>query len=126
MTAAAYPFEGNPRTFRAVAMPNGDARFGVDGSMVFLCEQRRPASGSAAVGCDGGVDRPKYLSLAEAEQLHAELGAALRAFDLAKSFAAGVVTEVAYADRPRPYLGPWPIRGPSLAEVDALAHGEAA
>ncbi len=78
-----YPWAGHPRVFRAVAMPNGDARFGVSGQLVMLCEQRGKCQ-----------DRPRILSRAEAEQLRDEIGAALRAFDLAKDFARGVATEV--------------------------------
>lgn len=108
MDARAYPFKGNPRVFRAAAMPNGDARYGIEGPLVFLCEQRGHCQ-----------DRPKFLSLAEAQQLHAVLGEALGTFAVAATLAADV-------DRPRAYTGPWPIRGPSLAEVDALDCGEAA
>ena len=101
-----YPWEGNPRRFVAVAMPNGDARFGVAGQMVFLSEKRGQC-----------VDRPKYLSRDEAAQLRDELTAALRAFDAAKHLARDVAVEI--ADRPRAYTGPYPIRGKTLAEVDA-------
>lgn len=100
------PWAGNPRRFYAIAMPNGDKRLGIEGQLVFVQEQRV------------GLKEPgNILTRAEAEALHLELGCALRAFDLAKELAGSVATEVAYADRPRPYLEPWPIRGPSLAEV---------
>ncbi len=108
MDAHAYPFKGNPRVFRAVAMPNGDAHYGIEGPLVFLCEQRGHCQ-----------DRPKFLSLAEARQLHAALGQALGTFAVGAALAED-------GDRPRAYTGPFPIRGPSLAEVDALAQGEAA
>ena len=98
-----YPWEGNPRRFVAVAMPNGDGRFGVLGELVFLSEQRGHC-----------VDRPKYLSRAEAEQLRDELTAALRAFDAAKDLARDVAAEI--AERPRAYTGPYPIRGKTLAD----------
>lgn len=75
-----YPWAGKPRTFRAVAMLNGDARFGVSGQLVMLVEQRERAQ-----------DRPRFLTRAEAEQLRDELDAGLRAFDLAKDFAREVV-----------------------------------
>jgi len=107
------PWPGNPRRFYAVAMPNGDPRLGIEGQAVFLKEQRV------------GVKEPgSILTRAEAEQLLAELGAALRAFDLAKELAAGFAEEVAY--RPRPYAGPWPIRGATLAETGFLDASEAA
>jgi hypothetical protein len=99
-----HPWAGHPRTFRAVAMPNGDARFGVAGPLVFLCEQRG--------GC---VDRPKYLSRAEAEQLRDELNAALAAPDLARQLSQDIAAAI--AERPRAYTGPYPIRGATLAEV---------
>jgi hypothetical protein len=86
-----HPWAGYPRVFRAAAVPNGDARFGVEGPLVFLCEQRG--------GC---VDRAKYLSRAEAEQLHRELDAALRVFAVGPALAG--------ADRPTAYRGPYPIR----------------
>lgn len=75
-----YPWAGKPRTFRAVAMPNGDARLGVAGQLVLLVEQR-----------EGAQDRPRFLTRAEAEQLRDELDAGLRAFDLAKDLAREVV-----------------------------------
>ena len=99
----AYPWAGNPRLFRAVAMPNGDARFGVAGQLVFVAEQRGHCT-----------DRPKYLSRTEAEQLRDELSAALRCFDVAKDLARDVAAEI--GDRPRAYTGPYPIRGKTLAD----------
>lgn len=120
MSKDSYPFAGNPRMFRAVAMPNGDARYGIEGQLVFVCEQRG--------GC---VDRPKFLSRAEAEQLHAALDAALRTFALGAELAAdpdraSSGSAVGEQERARPYLGPYPIRGKTLAEIDAEARGEAA
>lgn len=114
--SGSYPYAGNPRVFRAVAMPNGDAQFRVEGPLVFLCEQRG--------GCQ---DRPKFLSRAEAEQLRDELSAALRCFDVAKDLARDVAAEI--GDRPRAYTGPYPIRGKTLAdcpprEEQALCAGD--
>lgn len=107
MDGRAFPFAGNPRTFRAVAMPNGDARFGVEGQLVFLCEQRGHST-----------DKVKYLSRAEAEQLHAELGHALAAFSLAKDFAGGIAAEIGA----RASTAPYPFRDHrTLAEVSADA-----
>lgn len=90
-----YPFAGHPRQFVAAAMPNGDARSGVAGPLVFVCEQRG--------GC---IDRPKYLSRAEAEQLHSALGVALRTF----ARAAEMAQPGRNSDAPAAYLGPYPIR----------------
>lgn len=90
-----------------MAMPNGDRRTDarIAGPLVFLREQRGAHK-------DPGV----ILTLAEAQQLHDELGRALRAFDLAREMAAEVAAEL--GDRPRPYVGPYPIRGQgTLAEV---------
>ncbi len=84
---SSHPYAGNPRQFVAVAMPNGDAQFGVDGQLVFLCEQRG--------GCQ---DRPKFLTVAEAEQLRAALDDALRTFPMAKTMAS--------PDFPRAYRAP--------------------
>ena len=100
MDARAYPWAGNPRTFRAVAMPNGDKRFSIEGELVFLCEKRGHC-----------VDRRKFLSRAEAEALRDELSAALRCFDVAKELAADV------AALPRACTAPFPIRGATLADV---------
>lgn len=105
-----HSWAGNPRVFRAAAMPNGDAQFGIEGPLVFLCEQRG--------GC---VDRPKYLSRAEAEQLRDELTTALRTFGVAKELARDV------ADHPRAYRGPYPIRDHgTLADQGFCAESEAA
>jgi hypothetical protein len=107
------PWAGNPRRFYAVAMPNGDATLGIEGHLVFLQERRV------------GVKEPgSVLTRAEAEDLHAELGRALGAFALAKDLAREIAAEI--GDRPRAYTGPWPIRGKTLAEVDALECEEAA
>ena len=109
-----YPFAGNPRIYRAVAMPNGDARFGIAGPLVLVIEQRKYC-----------VDKPRLLTRAEAEGLRAELDAALRAFDLAKDFVRVVAQEM--VDRPRAYDGPWPIRShPTLADVADPTSGSAA
>jgi hypothetical protein len=100
-----YPFAGNPRIYRAVAMPNGDARFGIAGPLVLMIEQRKYC-----------VDKPRLLTRAEAEGLRNELDAALRAFDLAKDFVRVVAEEM--VDRPRAYHGPWPTRShPTLADA---------
>lgn len=103
MDGRAYPFAGHPRTFRAVAMPNGDARYGIEGQLVCLCEQRGSGSSSGAVGRSGGVDKVRYLSRAEAEQLHAELGHALAAFDLAKDLAGSIAAEIGARASSAPY-----------------------
>lgn len=111
-----YPFAGNPRIYRAVAMPNGDARFGIAGPLVLVIEQRKHC-----------VDKPRLLTRAEAEGLRDELDAALRAFDLAKGFAETVACELGDPDRPRAYHGAWPIRShPTLADVADPASGSAA
>jgi hypothetical protein len=103
------PWSGNPRRFYAVAMPNSDAKLGIEGHLVFLQERRV------------GVKEPgSVLTRAEAEELHAELGRALGAFALAKDLAREI------GDCPRAYTGPWPIRGKTLAEVDAIEREEAA
>lgn len=100
------PWAGNPRRFYAIAMPNGDKRLGIEGQLVFVQEQRV------------GLKEPgNILTRAKAEALHAELGRALRAFDLAKEMAIEVAAEVGAAERPSAYLGPYPIRGKTLAEV---------
>lgn len=104
------PWPGKPRRFYAIAMPNGDARIDarITGPLVFVKENRV------------GVKQPgSILTRAEAEQLRDELTRALGTFSLAEELAAD-------ADRPRPYLGPYPIRGPSLADIDAAQRGEAA
>lgn len=87
-TNPAYPWADNPRVFRAVAMPNGYARFGVAGQLVMLCEQRRQSP-----------DGLRFLSRAEAEQLRDEIDAALRAFDIAKDLARGVACRSPYPFR---------------------------
>lgn len=109
------PWPGNPRRFYAMAMPNGDKRIGdsIEGPLVFVREQRV------------GLEEPGTIyTRAEAEALYDELGRALRAFGLAKSMAQSVACDV--ADRARPYLGPYPIRGKTLADVDADKGREAA
>ncbi|MEQ5789060.1 hypothetical protein J3454_14280 [Erythrobacter sp. NFXS35] len=98
---SSHPYAGNPRKFAAAAMPNGDARFGVEGPLVFLSEQRG--------GC---VDRPKILTKAEAEQLRDQLDSALRAFGMAESMAEGFAA--------RPASGPYPFRDHrTLADLEA-------
>lgn len=102
------PWPGNPRRFYAMAMPNGGKRIDpqIEGPLVFVREQRV------------GLQEPGNIyTRAEAEQLYDELGRALRAFDLAKEMAREVACEI--GARPMPYLGPYPIRGATLAEVDA-------
>lgn len=102
------PWPGNPRRFYAMAMPNGDKRIDarIEGPLVFVREQRV------------GLQEPGNIyTRAEAEQLYAELGRALAAFDLAREIASAVAIEV--GDRPRAYVGPYPICGKTLAEVDA-------
>jgi hypothetical protein len=120
----AYPWASNPRQFVAVAMPNGDARFGVAGPLVFLSEKRGPASSSEAVGRSGGTDKLKYLSRAEAEQLRDELDSALRSFGIASAMA----EHFADRDRPSAARGPYPFRDhrtladcPPRKEAPALA-----
>lgn len=104
------PWPGNPRRFYAVAMPNGDAKLGIEGHLVFVQERRE------------GLKEPgNIFTRAEAEALHAELGRALRAFDLAKELAVEVAIEVGSADRPTAYTGPYPIRGATLADVGFMA-----
>lgn len=99
MKDPAYPWQGNPRRFLAIAMPNGDRRFGIEGELVFLSEKRGHCR-----------DRLKFLSRAEAEQLRDEINAALRAFDAAKEMATAIACRA-----------PYPFRDHrTLAEVDDL------
>jgi hypothetical protein len=99
----AYPWAGQPRTFLAVAMPNGEARFGVVGELVFLSERRA-----------GDADKVKILSRAEAENLRDELVRALATFDHAAALCG--------AARPAPAAFPYRTHR-TLAEVDAGAAG---
>lgn len=92
------PWPGNPRRFYAVAMPNGDARLGIEGQLVYLKEHRV-----------GAKEPGSILTRAEAEQLRDELTIALRTFRVARALAA--------PDGPRPYLGPYPVRGTTLADT---------
>jgi hypothetical protein len=102
----AYPYAGNPRRFVSVAMPNGDAMFGIEGQLVFLTEQRGQCQ-----------DRPKFLTRAEAEQLRDALDAAIRSFGMAAAMSEHFAERDADPDRPRAYTGPYPIHGMTLAEV---------
>lgn len=90
------------RQFSAFARPQGDPALGVAGPLVEVHERQAHC-----------LVKVRMLTEAEAEQLHAELGAALRAFTAARAPTEDI------ADRPRPYLGPYPIRGKTLAEVEA-------
>lgn len=111
-----YPYAGNPRVFAAVAMPNGDAQFGVHGPLVFLSERRG--------GC---VDRPKFLTRAEAEQLRDALHDALRSFGHAAALAARSDPPPETKCAPCAYLGPYPIRDHgTLADHGFCKRGEAA
>lgn len=103
------------RNFTAVAMPNGDARFGVAGPLVEIMQRE--------IMPRHRIEKVMILTRAEAEQLLGELAAALRAFELAQDLAQA--TAAAIAERPRPYTGPYPIRGLTLAEIDSVAAGEA-
>jgi hypothetical protein len=96
MKDPAYPYAGNPRQFLAVAMPNGDARFGIEGPLVFLSEKR----GSC-------TDRPRFLSRGEAEQLRDALDAALQTFDVGRVLSA-IVGDA--DDCPKPARAPYPFR----------------
>lgn len=98
------PHKGAEREFRAFARPVGDPAMGVAGPLVELHERRAHC-----------LAKLRLLTLAETAQLHAELGAVLRTFELGAAMAAEGDT----SERPRPYLGPYPIRGATLAEVDA-------
>lgn len=122
------PWPGNPRRFYAMAMPNGDKRLGIEGQLVFVQERRV-----------GLKELGNVLTRAEAEALHDELGHALRAFDLARDLARDVAAEVGAAgvptssclaagqqERPSAYLGPYPIRGETLADVGFIDASEAA
>lgn len=93
------------REFRAFARPQGYADLGLKGVLIEV--QERPAHGGPKL---------RVLTRAEAAQLHAELGAALRTLVVGEELAAD-------CDRPRPYLGPYPIRGATLA--DCLPREEA-
>lgn len=96
------------RTFRAVAMPNGDARAGLEGPMVQIIEYLK-------VEKRRGVFAVRVLTIAEAAQLRDALDAALAAPALARELAAGIATEL--SERPRAYTGPYHIHGGTLAEV---------
>lgn len=85
---SAYPWSGNPRQFSAVAMPNGDAQYGIEGQLVMLTEKRRHC-----------VDRQKVFSRDEAEQLVAELQTALRTFDVASELATAIGCSAPYPFR---------------------------
>ncbi|MFO6447846.1 hypothetical protein ACLBKU_11930 [Erythrobacter sp. NE805] len=95
------------REFRAFARPQGYGDLGLKGVLIEV--QERPAHGTPKL---------RVLTRAEAAQLHAELGAALRTLMVGQA--------MADPERPRAYTGPYPIRGPSLAEVDVEAEGRAA
>ncbi|GAA3794708.1 hypothetical protein GCM10022600_15150 [Qipengyuania pelagi] len=120
MPAEDYPWLGQPRWYSATAMPNGDARHGVEGQLVMLTEYR--SSSIEAVGAKrlrgapsdqiGALPKIKLLSRGEAEGLLRELQGALRTFDRAERMAAG--------DAPGVARGPYPFRDHrTLAEVDA-------
>lgn len=95
-----HPWLGQPRAFSAIAMPNGDARYGVEGQLVMLSEHR------------GAQPKIKLLSRGETEELVRELQGALRTFDRAERMASG--------DAPGVARGPYPFRDHrTLAEVDA-------
>lgn len=94
-----------PRRFVALARPQGDLQTGTAGPLVEILI-RDPAL---------RLERVMVFTRAEAEALCAELRGALRAFALAEHLAEEVAADI--AQRPRPYLGPYPARGPSLAEV---------
>lgn len=87
------------RRFAAFARPQGYPDLGLPGAVVEIHE--RP---------DHGAMKLRVLTRAEAEQLHAELGQALRVF--------AVGAELVASDRPAAYLGPYPIRGKTLAELE--------
>lgn len=95
------PHQGAERQFSAFARPAGDPAAGVSGALVEVHERRAHC-----------LVKVRVLSLREAMALHAELGEALRAFRLGAAMAAGE------QDRPRAYLGPYPIRGKTLAEQE--------
>lgn len=108
-TREGYPWAGHPRIFTAVAMPNGDARFGVAGELVRLTE-RNPM---------GGHVRERLLSRGEAEQLVQELRGALRAFDHARALVEGLA--------PAACTAPYPFAGNrTLAEIDGADMGHVA
>ena len=96
------------RAFTAFARPQGHPDLGLAGPVIEVHERVRH-----------GLATVKVLTRAEAEQLHAEIGEALRAFDLAKALACEVAIEVGCSERPQAYIGPYPIRGKTLADVEA-------
>ena len=96
------------RQFSAFARPQGRPEIAVCGPVIEVHERQRH-----------GLVKVKVLTLAEAGQLHAELGATLRTFAVARALAAD-------PDRPRAYTGPYPIRGHgTLAEVDCASSSAA-
>lgn len=103
-----YPFAGHPRRFTAVAMPNGVARFGVDGPLVMVVER----------ASNGGHERTRYLSRDEAEEMADQLRGALRVFDLAPRLVEGLA--------PRACRAAYPFVHRSLAEVDAAVRQDEA
>lgn len=109
------PHQGAERQFHAFARPNGDRALGITGPLVEIHERRA-----------GRLVRLQLLSLPEAEQLHHELGEALRAPGLARQMAVAVAAEIGDPERPRAYTGPYPARGPSLAESGFLQERESA
>lgn len=103
-----YPWLGQPRQYSAIAMPNGDARYGVEGQLVMLREYRCTPSDKF-----GAQPKIKLLSRGETEALVRELQGALRTFDRAEWMAAGEAPGVA--------RGPYPFHDHrTLAEVDAV------
>ena len=106
-----YPWQGQPRGFTAVAMPQGDPTYGVEGQLVLVLESR-----------GGGMAKQKLYSRGEAERLYEQLRQALSAYRVGEA----ILAECDHADCPRPALGPFPFNHRTLAEVAADEAKEAA
>lgn len=99
-----YPWQGQPRGFTAMAMPQGDPAYGVEGQLVLVIESR-----------GGGVPKQKFYSRGEAERLYDQLRQALGAYEAGEAITAGCDHDC----RPRPALGPFPFNHRTLAEIAA-------
>lgn len=99
-----YPWQGQPRGFTAVAMPQGDPTYGVEGQLVLVLESR-----------GGGMAKQKLYSRDEAERLYEQLRQALGAYQVGETISA----DCDHADSPRAALGPFPFNHRTLAQIEA-------